>query len=54
MGLDYSINQSWSARLEYLLVLLDGFSTAAPVLNVCKLDNDIIRAVFNYKVMLSL
>lgn len=52
VGVDYAINQWWSARLEYLHVSLDGFSTTVgttPV-NVGKLDNDIIRAAFNYKI----
>ncbi len=52
-GIDYAINQAWSARLEYLHVSLDGFTGtlgAVPVA-VGKLDNDIIRAAFNYKIM---
>ena len=53
IGVDYAINQLWSARLEYLHMSLDSFSpTVAGVrVNVGKLDNDIIRGALNYKIM---
>jgi outer membrane immunogenic protein len=53
VGLDYAINNMWSARLEYLHISLDSFSPtfAGVTINVGRLDNDIIRGALNYKLM---
>lgn len=53
LGVDYAINQSWSARLEYLHVSLDGYTAtyAGVPVAVGSLDNDIIRGAVNYKIM---
>jgi outer membrane immunogenic protein len=51
VGVDYAINQAWSARLEYLHVSLDSFNPvfSGVVVNAGRLDNDIIRGAVNYK-----
>jgi outer membrane immunogenic protein len=53
VGVDYAINQAWSARLEYLHLSLDSFSPTfgAVAVNAGRLDNDIIRGAVNYKIM---
>ena len=53
VGVDYAINQAWSARLEYLHVSLDSFSPTigGVVVNAGRLDNDIIRGAVNYRIM---
>jgi outer membrane immunogenic protein len=52
VGVDYAINQWWTARLEYLHVSLDGFNltSAGVTAPVGTLDNDIIRGAVNYKI----
>jgi outer membrane immunogenic protein len=51
VGVDYAINQAWSARLEYLHISLDSFTPvfAGTAVSVGRLDNDIIRGAVNYK-----
>jgi len=54
VGLDYAFDPFWSARIEYLHISLDGFTPSAAVggrVTVGRLDNDIIRGGFNYKLM---
>ena len=53
-GVDYAINPLLSARLEYLHISLDSFNATVPggaVVNVGRLDNDIIRGAVNYKLL---
>jgi outer membrane immunogenic protein len=51
VGVDYAITQQWSARLEYLHISLDGYSTTVggTVFDYGRLDNDIIRGAVNYR-----
>jgi outer membrane immunogenic protein len=54
VGLEYAFDPFWSARIEYLHISLDGFTPSAAVggrVTVGRLDNDIIRGGFNYKLM---
>jgi outer membrane immunogenic protein len=54
VGLEYAFDHWWSARIEYLHISLDGFSAnaaAGAVVKVDRLNNDIIRAAFNYRLM---
>jgi outer membrane immunogenic protein len=50
----YAFDPFWSARIEYLHISLDGFTPSAAAagrITVGRLDNDIIRGGFNYKLM---
>jgi len=51
LGVDYAINQSWSARLEYLHISLDSFTPVfgGTAFAMGRLDNDIIRGAVNYR-----
>jgi outer membrane immunogenic protein len=53
VGVDYALDQRWSARLEYLHISLDDFTPvfAGVPVSVGRLDNDIIRGAINYKIM---
>jgi opacity protein-like surface antigen len=54
VGLEYAFDPFWSARIEYLHISLDGFTPSAAAggrVTVGRLDNDIIRGGFNYKLM---
>jgi outer membrane immunogenic protein len=57
IGVDFAINQWWSARLEYLHVSLDGYSATyaltggTAAVSYGRLDNDIIRGAVNYRLM---
>ena len=51
VGVDYAINQAWSARFEYMHISLDSFTPTflGVAVNTGRLDNDIIRGAVNYK-----
>jgi outer membrane immunogenic protein len=58
VGVDYAFNQWWSARLEYLHISLDSYTSPTFALTggtlavaYGRLNNDIIRGAVNYRIM---
>jgi outer membrane immunogenic protein len=53
VGVEYAINQAWSARLEYLHISLSDFTPVfgGVAVGAGRLDNDIFRGAVNYRFM---
>lgn len=57
VGIDYAITPAWTARLEYLHISLDDFTTTyaltggSATVAYGRLDNDIVRGALNYRFM---